>query len=139
MTRLTLIAATLLLTLPALPARADDSERWNLHAQFTAVAQRHDRFTSPYAGPNSLRADEGTKTTMDATAYLGLRLWPGAELYLNPELDRGFGLSNTQGAAGFPSGEAYIFRYIIQSNKGKQWSKLWSVQEKKMVLWDDHL
>jgi len=106
MTRLSLLAA-LLLTLPAAHARADDAERWSLHAQFTAVAQRHDRFASPYAGPNSLRADEGTKTTMDATAYLGLRLWPGGEFYLNPELDRGFGLSNTQGAAGFPSGEAY--------------------------------
>lgn len=99
-----LIAAALL---PALPALAADSEAWNVHGQFTTVAQRHNRFASPYAGPNSLQADEGTKTTMDATAYLGLRLWPGAELYLNPEFDRGFGLSNTLGAAGFPSGEAY--------------------------------
>src|SRR5947209_6855753 len=92
MTRPALIAAALLL---ALPARAADSETWNLHGQFTTVAQRHDRFASPYEGPNSLRAREGTKTTMDATAYFGLCLWPGGELYLNPEFDRGFGLSDT--------------------------------------------
>ena len=33
--------------------------------------------------------------------------WKGAELWINPEIDQGFGLANTLGAAGFPSGEAY--------------------------------
>ncbi|MDE2565684.1 MAG: carbohydrate porin, partial [Burkholderiales bacterium] len=37
----------------------------------------------------------------------GLRLWPGAALYVDPEVDQGYGLSNTLGVAGFPSGEAY--------------------------------
>ena len=36
-----------------------------------------------------------------------MRLWHGAELWINPEIDQGFGLANTQGIAGFPSGEAY--------------------------------
>jgi high affinity Mn2+ porin len=90
-----------------LPAHAADGEAWSLHGQFTTVAQRHDRFASPYEGANSLKAVEGTKTTMDATAFLGARLWRGGEVYLNPEFDRGFGLSDTLGAAGFPSGEAY--------------------------------
>jgi high affinity Mn2+ porin len=31
----------------------------------------------------------------------------GAEIWVNPEVDQGFGLSNTLGLAGFPSGEAY--------------------------------
>ena len=31
----------------------------------------------------------------------------GAELWINPEIDQGFGLSDTLGVAGFPSGEAY--------------------------------
>jgi high affinity Mn2+ porin len=39
--------------------------------------------------------------------YLGAKLWPGSEVWLNPELDQGFGLDDTLGAAGFPSGEAY--------------------------------
>lgn len=104
------LCAALALIAPASQAQetpGNAPERWSLHGQFTAVAQRHDRFTSPYEGSNSLKAAEGTKTTMDATAFLGLRLWPGGEFYLNPEFDRGFGLSDTLGAAGFPSGEAY--------------------------------
>lgn len=89
-----LTAVALLYSL--LPARADDAG-WDLHGQFT----------TPYQGANSLRSVEGTRTTLDATAFLGLRLWSGAQAYLNPEFDRGDGLSDTLGVAGFPSGEAY--------------------------------
>jgi high affinity Mn2+ porin len=41
------------------------------------------------------------------TFYAGARLWQGAEFWINPEIDQGFGLSGTLGLAGFPSGEAY--------------------------------
>ena len=41
------------------------------------------------------------------TLYAGVRLWQGAEVWFNPEIDQGFGLSGTLGVAGFPSGEAY--------------------------------
>jgi len=54
-----------------------------------------------------LYAGSSTKETADLTLFLGARLWPGGEFYLNPEIDQGFGLSNTVGVAGFPSGEAY--------------------------------
>jgi high affinity Mn2+ porin len=47
------------------------------------------------------------RQTFDATLYLGVRLGTGTELWLNAEIDQGFGLDNTLGAAGFPSGEAY--------------------------------
>ncbi len=36
-----------------------------------------------------------------------MRPWAGAEIWVNPEIDQGFGLSNTLGVAGFPSAEAY--------------------------------
>lgn len=105
---LALLSATALSGLTSASAQTSPAnEPWALHGQATVAAQRHGRFRSPYEGPNSLKSDEGTRTTMDATAYLGLRLWSGAEAYLNPEFDRGFGLSDTLGAAGFPSGEAY--------------------------------
>jgi high affinity Mn2+ porin len=39
--------------------------------------------------------------------FAGVRLWQGAEAWINPEIDQGFGLSGSVGAAGFPSGEAY--------------------------------
>lgn len=82
-------------------------ETWAIHGQLTNVTQWHRRFRSPYAGTNSLDADGRTEETTDATIYAGVRLWRGAELWLNPEFDQGFGLSNTVGVAGFPSGEAY--------------------------------
>jgi high affinity Mn2+ porin len=34
-------------------------------------------------------------------------LWPGSEVWFNPEVDQGFGLGDTLGVAGYPSGEAY--------------------------------
>jgi len=82
-------------------------ERWNAPGQFTFVGQSHRRFRSAYAGSNSLEAGSSARETADLTIFLGVRLWPGAALYINPEIDQGFGLSNTTGVAGFTSGEAY--------------------------------
>src|SRR5258708_6993091 len=87
-----------------LPSTAE--ERFAIHGQFTYVEQDTDSFRAPYAGPNSLSPNQGRETT-DLTLYAGARLWPGAEIWINPEIDQGFGLDNTLGVAGFPSGEAY--------------------------------
>jgi high affinity Mn2+ porin len=76
------------------------------HAQATMVTQYNPPFRAPYKGQNSLIPDIGRETT-DLTMYAGVRLWQGAEAWVNPEIDQGFGLSNSVGAAGFPSGEAY--------------------------------
>ena len=77
------------------------------YGQATNVTQWHPPFRSPYSGENSLDAHGRTEETTDLTIYAGVRPWRGAEFWLNPEIDQGFGLSNTVGAAGFPSGEAY--------------------------------
>jgi high affinity Mn2+ porin len=82
-------------------------ETWAIHGQVTNVTQWHNRFRSPYSGTNSLQANGRTEETSDITVYGGRRLWKGAELWLNPEVDQGFGLDNTVGMAGFPNGEAY--------------------------------
>lgn len=91
------------------PARADGAapETWSLHGQATYTQQYHPAFTSPYAGANSLDPKSDGRETFDATLFAGLRLWGGGEAYANPEIDQGFGLSNSVGVAGFPSGEAY--------------------------------
>jgi high affinity Mn2+ porin len=86
------------------PAAAD--EAFAVHGQFTYVEQSTSDFNAPYRGPNSLSPDVGAETT-DATLYLGARLWRGAEGWINGEIDQGFGLDDTLGVAGFPSGEAY--------------------------------
>ncbi len=82
------------------------AERFAVHGQSTFTVQGTPRFASPYSGTNSL-APKQVKETFDVTLFLGARLWHGAELWVNPEIDQGFGLSNTLGVAGFPSGEAY--------------------------------
>jgi high affinity Mn2+ porin len=83
---------------------ADDS--FAIHGQATYVEQEASAFPAPYRGTNSLTPATG-RETFDATLYLGARLWPGAEGWLTPEVDQGFGLDNTLGVAAFPSGEAY--------------------------------
>ena len=93
------------------PGPADDAsgsavEAWAIHGQFTYTEQEAGSFSAPYRGPNSLTPRQGRETT-DLTLYLGARLWSGAELWINPEIDQGFGLDDTLGVAGFPSGEAY--------------------------------
>jgi high affinity Mn2+ porin len=80
---------------------------WAIHGQTTFVAQAYPSFRSPYEGANSLPGAGQGRETSDATLYAGVRLWQGAELWINPEIDQGFGLANTLGVAGFTSGEAY--------------------------------
>ena len=89
----------------AASAAADD-EAFALHGQFTYIEQETSGFNAPYRGTNSLSPNRGAEIA-DATLYLGARPWPGAEAWINGEIDQGFGLDNTLGAAGFPSGEAY--------------------------------
>ena len=80
--------------------------RWNIHGQDTFIEQGYFAFRSPYEGANSLTGASQAKNTESATAFLDARLWAGADLYFNPEIDQGSGLNTTHGVAAFPSGEA---------------------------------
>ncbi|HUO23724.1 MAG TPA: carbohydrate porin [Caulobacteraceae bacterium] len=104
-----LAGSALLACAPAL-ARADDDapgQAYALHAQATFTEQAHPAFRSPYQGPLSLDPGARGDETSDITLYAGVRPWAGAEVWIDPEIDEGFGLSDTVGVAGFPSGEAY--------------------------------
>jgi len=87
---------------PILP----ESDNWNIHAQTTLQPQFYGPIRSPYASPLSIPGGGETRQTWTATAFLGVRLWQGAEFYFNGETAQGFGINGTQGIAGFPSGEA---------------------------------
>jgi high affinity Mn2+ porin len=89
------------------PVEDAGPEQWAIHGQSTYVQQYQPAFRSPYQGPQSLSPPSNGRETFDATIYAGYRPWQGAEIWLNPEADQGFGLSNTFGAAGYLSGEAY--------------------------------
>jgi high affinity Mn2+ porin len=94
--------ATLVTKTPAAPAE----DIWAVHSQTTLVTQYVAPFSAPYRGANSLAPNQA-RETWDATAFVGLRLWEGAEAWVNAEIDQGYGLSGTLGVAGFTSGEAY--------------------------------
>ncbi len=99
-----------LLICGATPVFAQDIQApqdWAVHAQSTFVVQYHPAFHSPYRGTNSLDPGSRGNETFDATLLLGARLWNGGEVWVEPEVDQGFGLSGTFGIANFPSGEAY--------------------------------
>jgi len=77
-----------------------------MHGQTTFIEQYAAPFRAPYSGVNSLAPNAGRETA-DVMLAGGFRLWRGAELWIDPELGQGFGLSNTEGVAGFPSGAAF--------------------------------
>jgi high affinity Mn2+ porin len=110
-------AAVLLACAAARPARAQDAPTaepaepaekvYAFHFQATSVTQAHPSFSALYTGQNSLLPESEHETTVTTTLFAGARLWKGGELYVNPELTGGSGLSKTFGVAGFPNGEAF--------------------------------
>jgi high affinity Mn2+ porin len=83
-----------------------ESDRWEIHGQSTYLPQGYPGFRAPYSGPNSLTPAPQVQATWSNSLFLNARLWEGGEVYYNPELLQGFGLNDTVGVAGFPSGEA---------------------------------
>jgi high affinity Mn2+ porin len=83
-----------------------ESDRWEIHGQTTYLPQGYPGFRALYTGTNSLTPAPQAQATWSNSLFLNVRLWEGGEVYYNPELLQGFGLSDTVGVAGFPSGEA---------------------------------
>ncbi|HUN94885.1 MAG TPA: carbohydrate porin, partial [Bradyrhizobium sp.] len=97
---------------PGVPVNPDEAaqvetENWAIHGQSTFTPMYHPGFPAAFSGAQSLDAHEQARETWDVTLYAGVRPWEGAEFWFNPEVDQGFGLSNTFGVAGYLSGEAY--------------------------------
>jgi high affinity Mn2+ porin len=92
---------------PAVDAYGPDEDRFAFHAQTTFTWQGYPAIRSPYSGPNSLPGTGEGREAIDATLYAGVRLWQGAEAWINPEIDQGFGIGDAHGVAGYTSGESY--------------------------------
>ncbi len=88
-------------------AANDGEERFSLHYQATVATQWHPSFPARYSGTNSLQPGAESATSVVTDLFAGARLWRGAEVYLQPELAGGRGLSSTLGIAAFTSGEVY--------------------------------
>ncbi|MBV9374903.1 MAG: outer membrane beta-barrel protein, partial [Alphaproteobacteria bacterium] len=95
-------------TAPAMPAWMNwITDNVAFHGQTTLLWQGYPAFRSPYQGPYSLSGATEGRETWDATFFIGVRPWLGAEIWINPEIDQGFGLGNTHGVAGYLTGTAY--------------------------------
>jgi high affinity Mn2+ porin len=82
-------------------------ERFSIHFQSTVATQWHPSFSARYSGANSMQPEAESATSVVTDLFAGARLWKGGELYFQPELAGGRGLSSTLGVAAFPSGEVY--------------------------------
>ncbi|MFI5362778.1 MAG: carbohydrate porin [Elusimicrobiota bacterium] len=83
------------------------TERYTLHYQATVIEQGDARFRAPHSGQNSLQPNPQEAVSVTSTLFIGMRLLPGTEIYLNPELAGGRGLSGALGLAGETNGETY--------------------------------
>jgi high affinity Mn2+ porin len=82
-------------------------QRANLHFQSTYIYQYKPAFSAAYSGENSLKTGEEKQNSITATIFLGVRLWKGAEAYVNPEVAGGSGLSGAYGLAASTNGETF--------------------------------
>jgi high affinity Mn2+ porin len=95
--------------IPSLAAKQDRLEElgWMIRGQATFILQGQAGFSSPYRAAGSLTPAAQARNTLSTDLIFGRRLWQGADIIFNPSVTRGFGLSNSTGAAGFPNGEAF--------------------------------
>lgn len=81
-----------------------DDERWNAYGQLTYISSWKLPFTAAYTNlggsNNSLLPGPERSFTGTVTAYLGVKLWPGAEVYFAPEVIAERPLSGLHGLGG---------------------------------------
>lgn len=83
------------------------NDRFSIHAQTTFINQFKPSFSAKYSGDNSLILQQESKTSITSTFYMGLRLWNGASVFINPEIAGGSGLSDALGIAAATNGETF--------------------------------
>ncbi len=103
-----------------------------VNGQATFILQSLFKFRSPYQidtaglGGGSLLSRNEQELSNTYTLYLGARIRKNLEVYINPEMARGHGISNALGLAGYTNGEVirnptlsqdpYLARYFVRWN-----------------------
>lgn len=82
-------------------AHHDKAELYSVHGQTTNVVQAYPKFRADYSGENSFPPGGKANVGSTTNAFLGLRVWEGGAAYFNPEIDWGYGLNNSVGAANY--------------------------------------
>lgn len=114
--------------------------RYQVNGQLTWILQSLFKYRSPYQndtsgqGGGSLLSRNEQEMSQTYTLFLGARINRNLEVYINPEMARGHGISNALGVAGYTNGEVirnptlsqdpYLARYygkwIIATGKGEE-------------------
>jgi high affinity Mn2+ porin len=105
---LLLSAAALIGTSGSAAAQASGSADWLpqvLGTQVTAIAQGLGGFHALYSGPMSLVSDGDHALSHTYGIYLGARVAPALDAYLDVEMARGSGISHASGLAGVTNGD----------------------------------
>lgn len=76
-------------------------ELYSFHGLTTTSVQGYPEFYAKYSGTNSFKPQGQVRSGTTAGLFIGIRLWEGASAYFNPEMDQGYGLQNTVGAASY--------------------------------------
>lgn len=83
------------------------NDRFSMHVQTTVINQFKPAFKAKYSGQNSLLTTKENATSITSTFYAGMRLWKGADIYVNPEIAGGTGLSTVLGLGAATNGETF--------------------------------
>jgi high affinity Mn2+ porin len=84
-----------------------EEEGWMIRGQSTFIFNGVPGYRARYSGGRSLSRRAQGRETFSFDLIFGRKLWEGAELIANPAVTQGYGLSNAQGIAAFPNGEAF--------------------------------
>jgi len=109
-------------------------EQYSVHAQTANVVQAYPRFRAHYDGENSFPSGGKANVGSTSNVFAGLRLWDGGAVYLNPEVDMGYGLADSVGSASYVNGavakvgraapylrfQRYFLRQIIGLDGGEK-------------------
>lgn len=109
-------------------AAPTQEELYSVHGLNTNVVQGYPGFRAKYSGQNSLQPAGEVRGGTTSDVFLGTRLWNGAGLYVNPEVNYGYGVADGVGAGSYPnaaytrgdSGAPYLRfqRYFLRQNIG---------------------
>jgi high affinity Mn2+ porin len=91
--------------IPTLSGTLIDRFQYTFHGQATSTTQYHGDFPSPYQGPLSFTDAHEVETSYTGTLFMGMAVRPGTEIYFNPEVSAGSGLSGVDGLGDPPNGE----------------------------------
>lgn len=79
--------------------------KYAVAGEVTYILQNLGAFHSSYSGANSLRSRNETELSHTYTLYAGVRPTPRLEIYVNPEIALGNGISAGDGLAGYTDGD----------------------------------